>query len=114
MNVFARFGLTCAFVLAVGMIGSQEGASSVRSVNELFSAVSFNNGTRSDNTIQLAQAGQFAGLGQAFAVQRPSHETLDLAVRAFGYPVSNTSNLWLTLVGMVLLGIGIRNRCRSE
>ncbi len=114
MNVFARFGLTCAFVLAVGMIDSQDGTVSVRPLHDLFSSVSFNSGTRSDHNIQLAQASPWENLGQNFSAQRPSHDTLELAVRAFGYPVSNTSNLWLTLVGMALLGIGIRNRCRSE
>lgn len=108
MHVFTRLALAGAFFVTVGMLESQGGPGMVSSASDLFSAVAFGRSASDSNGILLAQ------LGSAFSLQRPTHETLDLAVRAFGYPVSNGLHLMLSLAGMVAVGIGVRNRCRRD
>jgi hypothetical protein len=111
MHVFTRLALAGVFFITVGMLESQGGPGAVSSASDLFSAVAFGgsaSGDSGESGMRLAQ------LGSAFSFQRPTHETLDLAVRAFGYPVSNGLHLLLSLAGMVAVGIGVRNRCRRD
>jgi hypothetical protein len=108
MHVFTRLALAGAFFITVGMLESQGGPGMVSSASDLFSGVTFGGSANAEGGIRLAQ------LGSAFSLQRPTHETLDLAVRAFGYPAGNGLHLLLSLAGMVAVGMGVRSRCRRD
>jgi hypothetical protein len=108
MTALTRLALSAVFLALVGLMDPYEGWLAFRSAGEALTGLLNSMGTGSASGMALAS---FSG---EFSVQRPGHELLQFAAQAFGYPVSSSLHLSLTLTGMLIVGAGVMLRCRRD